>query len=56
MKEVVNSAKFITNDLGGLPAALSPRTVDTNKILATQVRSILGYMVGTEGRGEEHGC
>ena len=40
VKEVVNSAKFVTNDLGGLPAALSPRTVDTNKILATQVRRI----------------
>ena len=37
VKELVNSAKFITSDLAALPAALSPRTVDTNKILATQV-------------------
>ena len=45
VKEMVNSAKFVTNDLGGLPAALSPRTVDTNKILATQVRRISGYIL-----------
>ena len=37
LKDIINSAKFITNDLGGLPPVLCSRTTDTNKILATQV-------------------
>ena len=37
LKELVSSAKFITADLAQLPAALAPRTTDSNKNLAVQV-------------------
>ena len=38
----MSSAKFITNDLGSLPAALGPRTTDTNKNLAIQALEMVG--------------
>jgi len=44
LKEIVNTAKFITNDLGGLPSALGPRTTDMNKILATQALELVGEL------------
>ena len=39
VKDIVSSAKFITSDLGDLPAAIAPRTTDMNKNLAVQVTS-----------------
>ena len=33
LKDLVSSAKFITADLAGLPAALAPRTTDRCQVL-----------------------
>jgi len=45
LKEIVNSAKFITNDLGGLPGALGPRTTDANKILVVQALELVSELI-----------
>ena len=42
LKELVSSAKFITGDLASLPAALAPRTTDSNKNLAVQALELIG--------------
>merc|ERR1719187_320244 len=42
LKELVSSAKFITGDLASLPAALTPRTTDSNKNLAVQALELIG--------------
>ena len=42
VKDIVSSAKFITGDLGTLPASLAPRTSDANKILAMQAIEMIG--------------
>lgn len=45
VKDIVSSAKFITGDLGTLPASLAPRTTDANKILAMQAIELIGNLV-----------
>jgi len=44
VKDIVSSAKFITSDLGPLPASLAPRTTDANKILAMQAIELIGNL------------
>ena len=36
LKEIVNTAKFITNDLGGLPSALGPRYDECLNVVGIQ--------------------
>ena len=50
LKDLVSSAKFITADLAGLPAALAPRTTDSNKNLAAQALGDLALAMGPHTR------